>query len=80
MKKTQIAELGHMVNKEPSDEITFQNIESDSNIFKAQVTKDGKKHAVYLLTIPEDNFDSFRETQFIQVDVPLEQEVEYSDI
>ena len=78
MKKTPLAELSHLVKKELNDEITFQSVESDSNVLKAQIMKDGKKHAVYLLAIPEDNFDSFREEDYTKSDSPIEHELEYS--
>jgi len=49
---------------EPVQELTFETVENDSNILKAQVLKGGKTHQLFVLAVPEDNIEDYNDEEF----------------
>lgn len=48
----------------PPEELIFETVETNSHILRAQILRDGKAHSLYVLAIPEDSIEDFKEEEF----------------
>jgi len=50
-------------NNDTADQITFHNVQSESNIVKGEFEKNGQTHTIYLLAVPESNLKDHTNTK-----------------
>ena len=57
MKKLTSDHLTQFTSKKTDESVTFEQTDENSNIIKAQVYRDGRKHELLILAVPEDVAD-----------------------
>jgi len=70
MKKMKASDLSQVNGRTPDNIVTFETVQGDENVLKAQVFRDGRKHKLLMLVVPEDNISD------IQDDLIYNQELE----
>lgn len=43
----------------PENQMTFHNVQSEPNVVRGEVVKDGQTHTIYVLAVPESNLKNY---------------------